>query len=433
MIRTTLKIISILFIFGVIVGCNSNTGNSNTVVNNNALMLNSAKVTTKNMQTDIQQFANTYFESHTNSEHFTATVITTQCGNSGTPVTAFVGQVGINDSRQLDKNSIFQIASITKSFIAVILLQLEQEQQYSTKPFSLNDTVGMWFKNIDGRPTYPEWQKVTIKQLLNMTSGIPNYVDDPEFWKYAVLHPDEKLSPQMVLSYSTNKPILFEPGTNWHYDDSDYFLLGMLIEKITGKDYGTHDPIQQEIKTRITDKLYLHNTYYVPDLPVKVVNQNQLMHGYAESSGGMQTGIPDGTDTSLWSLSSGNEAGAIISTPENINTYINALYTIGVLLDNNQLIQLKSLVSTNNGQPMIIPNQSDPLGYGLGIMSIFFNNSIYYLYAGISPGFEMAYVIDPITFNSVIMAINSTGENPWNGILVYTVNNIMNYLSENCQ
>ena len=382
------------------------------------------------MQIDIQQFANTYFESYANSEHFTAVAITTQCGNAGTPITAFVGQMEINDHRQLDANSIFQIGSITKSFIAVILLQLEQE--HHANPFSLNDTVRMWFKNADGTSTYPEWQNVTIQQLLNMTSGIPNYVDDPDFWQNFVLHPYDKFSPQMILSYSTNKPIKFEPGTGWYYSDSGYFLLGMLIEKITGKNYGLDDPIQQEIKARITNQLNLHNTYYVPNLPEEVVNQNQLMHGYAESSGGMPTGIPDGTDISLYSLSIANAAGAIISTTEDINRYIHALYTNGKLLNDEQLIQLKSLVSTNNGQPIIEPTAGN-MGFGLGIMSIFYNNKIYYWYAGVSGGFVMAYFIDPGTFNSVVIAINSTGESPFNGIGVYAVNDIMNYLSENCQ
>lgn len=394
--------------------------------NNNAGSLNAA-----NMQASIQQFANTYFESHANSEHFTATAITTQCGNSGTPVTAFVGQMGINDHRQLNTNSIFQIGSITKSFIAVVLLQLEQE--HHANPFSLNDTVGMWFKNADGTPTYPEWQNVTIQQLLNMTSGIPNYVDDPDFWQNFVLHPYDKFSPQMILAYSINKPIKFKPGMGWYYSDSGYFLLGMLIEKITGKDYGIYDPIQQEIKARITNKLNLRNTYYVPNLPEEVVNQNQLMHGYAESSGGMPTGIPDGTDISLYSLSIANAAGAIISTTEDINTYIHALYTDGRLLNNNQLIQLESLVSNKSGRPMINQNQDDHLGYGLGIINLFFNNKVYYWYSGITTGFEMVYFIDPETFNSVVIAINSTGENPLNGIAVYAVSNIMSYLSNNCQ
>lgn len=386
---------------------------------------------TNPIQGGIQTLANQFFESYAATEHFTALSITAQCGNFGIPVTATVGKMGIDNNTTIRVNSIFQMGSITKSFISVVLLQLLEEKH----DFSLDDTVGQWFKNQDGTPTYPLWQNVTIRQLFNMTSGIPSYTDNNAFWEYFYAHPYQYVSAEDLISYTSNQPLLFAPGTAYKYSDSAYILLGMLIPKISGKNYNGNDPVQFEINSRIISKLNLHNTYYVTNLPESAANINQLVHGYAYATEAMTDVIPNGTDTTYYSLSIANAAGAIISTTSDINTYIHALYTSGGLLSATQLANLESLISTQTGQPIGKPTADDRMGYGFGIFSLFFNNKVYFWYGGITTGFEDIYFVDPDTFNTAVISVNSTDGLILDkgGIAFYDVDNIMSYLSATCK
>ena len=125
-----------------------------------------------------------------------------------------------------DTNTIFQIGSITKSFTALVILKLQEEGK-----LTVHDRLNKFF------PDFPKGDKITIQNLLTHTSGLHNYTDiigeeDSAIVSYPVAR-------EKVLEAFENKGLLFKPGKNFEYNNSGYFLLGLIIEKVTGKQYET--------------------------------------------------------------------------------------------------------------------------------------------------------------------------------------------------
>jgi CubicO group peptidase (beta-lactamase class C family) len=120
----------------------------------------------------------------------------------------------------------FPILSITKTFTSTVILKLQEE-----KKLSLSDRLVKYF------PDYPNGSKITIHHLLTHSSGIYNYTGDVGIEDSAIVnHP---ISKERVLSQFRDKPLDFPPGKYYSYNNSGYFLLGLIIEKVTGKPYET--------------------------------------------------------------------------------------------------------------------------------------------------------------------------------------------------
>lgn len=131
------------------------------------------------------------------------------------------------DSKTLNNpDTRFPILSITKSFTSTIILKLQDE-----KKLSVNDKLSKYF------PDYPNGSKITIHHLLTHSSGIYNYTGDVGIEDSAIVnHP---ISKEQVVSYFRDKPADFTPGKYYSYNNSGYFLLGLIIENVTGKSYET--------------------------------------------------------------------------------------------------------------------------------------------------------------------------------------------------
>jgi CubicO group peptidase (beta-lactamase class C family) len=120
-------------------------------------------------------------------------------------------------------NTLYQIGSITKQFTSAIILQL-----VAAKKMTLQDKLSKYFHG------YPGGDSITVEQLLTHTSGIYNYTNDGDFMRDRSEHPIARDSLLALFEY---KPLDFSPGTKWSYSNSGYILLGMIIEKVTGKSY----------------------------------------------------------------------------------------------------------------------------------------------------------------------------------------------------
>ncbi len=136
----------------------------------------------------------------------------------------------------------FRLASITKQFTAMLVLLLVEEGS-----LNLDDPLTTWL------PEYPaeSGAKVTIRHLLNHTSGIPSYTDRPGF-----LHEQGKVELpvlEFVAKYCSD-PLEFEPGSQWRYNNSGYFLLGALVEQVTGKTF------RDALRERVLDPLGMADT-----------------------------------------------------------------------------------------------------------------------------------------------------------------------------
>src|SRR5690606_14139879 len=121
------------------------------------------------------------------------------------------------------KDSVFRIGSITKQFTAAAILKLQD-----MKRLSVNDSV------VDHLPGMPSrWRAIRLSNLLNHTSGIPSYSEHIA----DIDHADEQVAHKDIINSIRKKKLLFKPGKKWDYSNTNFYLLGMIIEKVSGKTY----------------------------------------------------------------------------------------------------------------------------------------------------------------------------------------------------
>ncbi|MDH6579164.1 serine hydrolase domain-containing protein [Kitasatospora sp. MAP5-34] len=245
-----------------------------------------------------------------------------------------------NSQAPADPKAQFRIGSNSKALTAAILLQLESEQR-----LSLDDTVATWLPGAVNANGY-DGTKITIRELLNHTSGLPDYAKDYGFsLSYALdTQPYQAWSPQTLVNLAlTQHQPTSAPGRQWSYANTNYVLAGMVIKAVTGNDAAT------EIQHRIIEPLGLHDTTFPTADPTLHGN---YLHGY-EYPGGFSFAIMDVTVSDVQAYGS---AGAIVSTLDDLATFSRALLA-GKLLPPAQEAELKTTVPTGEGTS----------GYGLGI------------------------------------------------------------------
>lgn len=165
------------------------------------------------------------------------------------------GYADFNKKTKLNKNSIFQLASVSKQFTAVAVLIL-----YERGLIGLDDLVIKYF------PEFP-YEKITINHLLNHTSGLPKY-----FWLAEHKWKKEKppVNSEMMEMISIHKlPLFFNPGAKFNYSNTGYFVLASLVEKISGTDYGDF------LKANIFEPLQMKNSF-VYRFKQDMITENQL-------------------------------------------------------------------------------------------------------------------------------------------------------------
>lgn len=237
----------------------------------------------------------------------------------------------------------FRIGSATKTFVATVVLQLVGEHR-----LSLDDTVDHWLPGVvagNGN----DGTKITVRQLLQHTSGIYNYTSDfPELASAAGF---EKLRlttftpAQLVAIAMAHKPD-FAPGTSWEYSNTNYVLAGMIIEKVTGHSW------QDEVDRRIIGPLRLRHTVAPTTDPAV---HGPHLDGYA--------GPGAAVDSTVWNPSAADAAGAIVGTTQDLTTFYSALMR-GRLLAPAQLAEMETTVPAPELSSGFVPGTR----YGLGLM-----------------------------------------------------------------
>jgi D-alanyl-D-alanine carboxypeptidase len=223
----------------------------------------------------------------------------------------------------------FRIASITKSFVATALLRLEAEGK-----LSIDDTVEHWLPG-----AIPNGSEVTIRQLLNHTSGLFNYTNDLAFFYGAVLgDPLREWTPHELLAVANSHPPTSAPGETHHYSNTNYIVAGLILEAVTGTSVA-------ETLARDTFKpLRLRHTTFEQAPQIS----GRFAHGYWF-----------GRDLSVFTPSWAWAAGAIASNAEDVARFYRALLG-GRLLAKEQLQEMETFVPAGFA--------ADPVaGYGLGI------------------------------------------------------------------
>ena len=228
-----------------------------------------------------------------------------------------------------------RVGSITKTAIATITLQLVGERR-----LGLDDTIERWLPG-----AVPNGSEITVRMLLNHTSGIYNYTDDEVFFASVLADPYRHWTPQELIAVANSHPPVFPPGQGWSYSNTGYILIGLLLEK------ATHRPVQDLVKQRIVRPLHLSNTYFATSAQFR----GRYAHGYAPPS---LTG--DGyQDLSSWPPSWAWAAGALVSNAPDLRRFYQALLS-GRLLNPALMRAMTTTVDAGGGG----------FSYGLGIFSI---------------------------------------------------------------
>ena len=166
-----------------------------------------------------------YFDSMLLTKNFNGAVLVAKAGN--VLYEKYSGNIHVNKDEPITDSTSFQLASTSKTFTAVAILRLVQENK-----LKLTDTLGKFFP---GLPYYG----ITVKMLLNHHSGLPNYL---YFIADSVWDKHQNVTNQDVLDllFSLQPPAVFEPGSRFNYNNSNFVLLALIIEKLTGKSYADY-------------------------------------------------------------------------------------------------------------------------------------------------------------------------------------------------
>jgi D-alanyl-D-alanine carboxypeptidase len=229
----------------------------------------------------------------------------------------------------------FKIASLTKSYTATVVLQLVGEGK-----LSLDDTIERRLPGV-----VPNGSKITIRQLLNHTSGLSDFEGNPRYLKpYLAGNFAYYWSPRQLVRMGVSHKPLFAPGRGWSYSNTNYVVAQLIVERATGRTLGA------ELKRRIFQPLNLRQTTY----PTKPGLPSPYAHGY------MLLGDPPLTDVTGLSPSLAPGSGGIVSTVRDVADFYRALLT-GRLLEPAELQAMKTTVSERTGRV------TSGSGYGLGI------------------------------------------------------------------
>jgi D-alanyl-D-alanine carboxypeptidase len=244
--------------------------------------------------------------------------------------------------RPLTNHDQFEIGSNTKTFMATLALQLVDRHR-----LDLNAPVSKYLPGV-----VPNGKHITVRMLLNHTSGLFSYTADPDFFAELNENPQHVWTEKELLDVAFKHKPNFAPGKSWSYSNTNYTLIGMILQKQTGKSLA--DLVQQ----RIARPLGLTHTYYAS--PRATNTGPGYAHGYAVSFAGTH---PTYTDTSTWPIGGwGGAAGAVVSDPTELSRFFSAVLG-GKLFSQKQLNQMKSTVKV----PAEFPIKG---GYGLGLFKI---------------------------------------------------------------
>ncbi len=302
-------------------------------------------------------------------------------------------------------NNLFQIGSITKSFTAVIILQLELEGKLSINDtiFDITQKYGSWLP----KDEYKAWQNISIKQLLNMTSGIFDITEDKTFMKTLADHPEKNWKPEEILRYAYLHKPYFSPGLGWHYSNSTYNILGMIIEKITQNSF------EYEINQRLIKKYNLTNTFYLPyEYPKNILNR--MAHGYVYNGGGFSPPMNSGDDMTHFNMSAAGPSGALVSNSIDITKWVKLIF-LNQILPVTQMNELLSTVcmgvhqSCQAGETLLPKSHSQ--GFSLGLVRMYDPElGLIWVYFGDTPGYSSGLMWLPKEKIALAITISSTSE-----------------------
>jgi D-alanyl-D-alanine carboxypeptidase len=286
----------------------------------------------------------------------------------------------------------FRAASNTKTMTAAVIVQLVQERK-----LSFDDLISKYIQSV------PNGDKITIRQLTKMRSGLYNYTNAPELAESLDHDPDKVWTMEEVLGMAFKQPLHFAPGAEFEYNNTNYVLLGIVAEKIEGQ------PLASIFQNRLFGPLGMKNTV----LPVSTSNAipEPYSHGYlyggssyalvdapypADLQAAAKAGTLKPNDDTWQNPSPYFAAGGIISTADDLAIWMRALVGGKVFDADYQRQWLESPEAED-------PSHPDGQKYGYGIALISFGPNKIYFHGGEMPGYNSFMGHDPLSDVTLIV------------------------------
>ncbi|MGE1217126.1 serine hydrolase domain-containing protein [Bacillus toyonensis] len=277
--------------------------------------------------------------------------------NNGKTSSYTAGVADLSTKKPVKSDYRFRIGSVTKTFTATTVLQLVGENRVQ-----LDDSIEKWLPGLIQGNGY-DGNQITIRQLLNHTSGIAEYLKSKDA---DIMNSKKTYTAEEIVKIGLALPPDFSPGKGWSYSNTGYVILGMLIEKITGNSYA------EEIEKRIIEPLDLSNTFLPGNSPV-IPGKNHA-RGYVKTEGTSEL-----KDITYYNPSLANSAGDMISNADDLNKFFSSLLS-GKLLKERELKEMLTTVP--------VEGKAVGDGYGLGIYETKLPNGVsVWGHGGGIPGF----------------------------------------------
>src|SRR5882724_8172905 len=311
-----------------------------------------------------------------------ATLIGVWDGKGGSFIRAF-GSADLKNNAPLTTADHFRIGSNTKTFVISVLLQLVGE-----KKLSLDDPLSRFSLGV----AIPNAENITVRELCNMRSGLFEAYDTPQFAALNMKVP-KNFNPRTLVGWAMEQKPYFAPGKGYHYSNTNYLLLGMIIEEIT------KDSVGNQIRKRLLESFGLTHTSY----PETEAMPSPWVHGYHLDKEGNWEDISNTIPVAFM-----GSAGAMISDMNDIRRWIE-LYatgkTIGAGIYNDLINCIPFLGNTS---------------FGLGITC----SAGWYGYTGALPGYNTADYYSPETGITIMAWINYQAKEPVEGVASVMVRDI---------
>jgi D-alanyl-D-alanine carboxypeptidase len=229
----------------------------------------------------------------------------------------------------------FRIGNVYEAMTSTMLLQFVEQGR-----LSLDDPVSKWF------PSIPNADQVTLGMLARSTSGYVDYVTSDAFVQAFNADPFRKWRPQELIDIGTSQPLLFAPGTNWSFSDTNFMILGQILERVGGR------PLGETTSAMVLRKLDLRNTVYTPTASITP----PVLHGYDTGRGVYE-------DCTFWDPSWATGNGSMTSNLGDMGRWASALGTGELLSPKSHQLQVGNV---NVGLGPNTPEHH----YGLGALVV---------------------------------------------------------------
>ncbi|HKU80607.1 MAG TPA: serine hydrolase domain-containing protein [Candidatus Tumulicola sp.] len=336
------------------------------------------------LQRDLTQ----YLQDRGAAEHLSSLSLSVSLAKGDAPIDVTAGTTRFGGGAPVTPASLYQIGSNTKAFTAVAVLQLEAQGR-----LSIDAPISRYL------PQYPAYGKLTLRQLLNMTGGIPTYDDSPAWYAMYLRDPKADVSADRLIRLVYPK-FQSRPGTKYAYSNTGY----LLAQKVVDARSASHS-FSAEM-ARIIRSAGLQHTYYTSNLYPAAIARRVVAGYYENADPGFESLM--GKDVSQDSLSWAQGAGSIVSTPEDLTVWARALYQGTALLPPKQKAELLSLISTKTAKPIPRTSSTDPAGFGLGVAQRHTASfGTFWFYQGETLGFRAAHLYFPSSGLVVAIFANS--------------------------